>query len=117
MIRTFPDPYEGELLYSVLARFVDRMRYGSQGAALFELFGARHAVPAVELQNQIQTLVSALPLPGPCVADTLIQNHTLLPLYAPFLPEENLQLIIKNMKGDGVRTTQLRSGISAGRIN
>jgi len=116
MIANFPDPHEGELLYSVLARFAERMNYPALYTNLLELFGVRHGVPAIELPNKIDQLVSALPPSSVYTSDSIIQKYTLLPFYAPFLPERSYELILSNMKGQGVRTTQLRAGIVAGRV-
>jgi hypothetical protein len=117
MIANFPDFYKGELLYSLLARFADRMRYPSRNTALLELFGPGHGVPAIELPNKIDALIERLPPASIYTADMLIQRNTLLPFYAPFLAQRNYELIIADMKGNGARTTQLRAGIVAGGIN
>src|SRR5437899_1583292 len=117
MIPHFPDPYDGELLYSVLARFADRMHYPTPNTTLRELFGRGHGVPAIELPNKIDQLVKQLPPGCPYTSDEIIQKYTLLPFYAPFLPERNYELVFASMKGNGPRTTQLRAGIIAGRIN
>ncbi len=87
MIANFPDPHEGELLYSVLARFAERMGYPARFTSLRELFGVHHGVPAIALPNKLDRLVSVLPPGSIYPADSLIQRNTLLPLYAPFFPE------------------------------
>jgi hypothetical protein len=117
MIAHFPDPYEGELFYSVLARFDERMQYSTPNTTLLELFGVGHGVSAIELPNKIDQLVKELPPGNIYTSDSFIQKNTLLPLYAPFLPERNYELVLASMKGNGARTTQLRAGIIAGRIN
>src|SRR6266404_3300919 len=117
MIGHFPDPLPGELMFSVLARFAERMKYPARSRSLLELFGVRHGVPAIELPNKLDQLVSALPPGTTYTSDSLIARNTLLPFYAPFLPERNYDLICVSMKGNGARTTQLRAGIIAGRIN
>ena len=116
MIAHFPEPYEDELLFSVLARFAERMAYPALYTPLVELFGVRHGIPAVELPNKLDQLVSALPPGSIHTTQSFIEENTLLPLYAPFLPTRGYELIIANMKGGDIRTTQLRSGISAGRV-
>jgi hypothetical protein len=85
MIAHFPEPYEDELLFSVLARFAERMAYPALYTPLVELFGVRHGIPAVELPNKLDQLVSALPPGSIHTAQTFIEKNTLLPLYAPFL--------------------------------
>ena len=85
MIRHFPVLYPGELLYSGCARFTDRMQFPTLGATNLELFGNRMAIPVVDLPHQIDRLVANLPAGHRYDADALIDQHTLLPLYAPFL--------------------------------
>jgi len=116
MISHFPVLYPGELLYSGCGRFSDRMKYPTIGATMLELFGNRLAVPAVDLPHQIDRLVENLP-PGHIYnADTLIDQHTLLPLYAPFLTIRNFDRMRASMRGASRRTTNLLAGISAGRV-
>jgi hypothetical protein len=116
MIAHFPDPYPGELLYSVFARFSERMCYPSLGATLLELFGKRYAVPAIELPNQLDGLISRLPQGHGYTADQLIDKHTLFPLYAAFVRREKYEKLRDNMKGDAVRTTHVIAGINACRV-
>lgn len=116
MIAQFPDPYPDELLYSVVARCVERMGFPTAAGAALELFGRRHVVPAVELPNGIDFLVSRLPPGHHYTSEGLIQNHTLFPLYAPFVPARSLAAIHENMKSGEMRTTALRSGIAAGGV-
>ena len=116
MISHFPVLYPGELLYSGCARFADRMQYPTLGATNLELFGNRLAIPVVDLPHQIDRLVANLPASHPYDADGLINQHTLLPLYAPFLPVKNYQRLREAMRGGGYRTTYLIAGITAGRV-
>jgi hypothetical protein len=104
-------------MYSVLARFTERMNYPARYTSLLEVFGVRHGIPAIELPNRLDQLVSALPPGTTYTSDSLIARNTLLPFHAPFLPDLNYEMIVANMKGDGVRTTQLRAGIIAGRVS
>ena len=92
------------------------MGYAAEYAANLELFGVRHGVPAVELPNRIDQLISALPPGATYTSESIIQENTLFPLYAPFLSDRNRELILANMKENGTRTTLLRSGIIAGRV-
>lgn len=116
MISHFPVLYPGELLYSGCARFADRMQYPTLGATNLELFGNRLAIPVVDLPHQIGRLVANLPASHSYDADALIDQHTLLPLYAPVLPVMNYQHLRKSMQSDGYRRTYLIAGIAAGRV-
>jgi hypothetical protein len=44
MIAYFPNPYPDELLYSLCARFSDRMQFGTETGTMLALYGSRHAV-------------------------------------------------------------------------
>src|SRR5216684_5349641 len=109
MIGHFPDPFPDELMFSLLARFAERMNYPARYTSLLELFGVRHGIPAIELPNKLDQLVSVLPPGTSYTSDYLITRHKLLRLYAPFLPRWSYELIVTDMRGDSARTTQLRA--------
>lgn len=112
----FPDAYPDELFYSIAARFADRMQYPTQAATMNALFGARHGVPAIELPHKLELLVSALPPGNNYTADMLIDQHTLLPYYGPFLADKTYERLRANMKSSSWRITQMLAGIHAAKI-
>ena len=61
MITVFPDPYPDELLYSVCARYGDRMCYPSRMSLTAELFGNPNVVATLDLPSHLNRLVSVLP--------------------------------------------------------
>lgn len=85
MIAHFPEPYPDELFHSLCARFSDRMQFGTETGTMLALFGSRHAVATVDLPHRLGTLASQLPPGHPCTTDGLIDQHTFLPYYSPFL--------------------------------
>ncbi len=111
MIGHFPDPYPDELFYSVCARFSDHMQYPTVGAVARELFGTETINCAVDFPSRLDTLVSALPIGHSYTVDILIDDHTLLPLYGPFLPPERLKYLRNDMCGDK-STAHARAGIT-----
>lgn len=88
MLEYFPDPYPGELLYSVWARFSDQVQYPNRDDVAHELFGNRSDHTLVDWSCSLGYLVSQLPAGHCYTANDLINGHTLFPLYAPFLPPE-----------------------------
>jgi transposase-like protein len=116
MISHFPDPYPDELFYSIAARFAERMKYPTEAATMNALFGARHGVPAIDLPHKLELLVSALPFGHGYSTDMLIDNHTLLPFYGPFLAEKTYERLRANMKSSCSRITQMLAGIHAAKI-
>lgn len=86
VICCFPDPYPDELFYSICARFHRTMKYGNHIHTSQELFGSATAGAAIDLPQRLAHLVSALPPGNRYTVDSLIQDNSLLPLYAAFLP-------------------------------
>jgi Tn7-like transposition protein D/TniQ len=85
MIAYFPEPYADESWYSLCARFSDRTKFGTETGTMQALYGSRHAIATVDLPHRLGALVSQLPPGHPCTVDTVIDQHTFLPYYGPFL--------------------------------
>jgi hypothetical protein len=107
MIGFFPNVYPDELLYSLCARYSDRVQYSSDGAGNLELFGSYFRWGNIGLPGRINNLVSALPAKQPYSVEDFIYNNTLFPFYAPFFPSERVGKLLKVMKGstDAVKQT------------
>lgn len=86
MIGIFPELLPDELLYSAFARYAAMMDYSSPSSVLEDLFGSRTATAVIDLPGHLDRFLSRLPPRHPYTADRLISAHTMLPLYAPFLP-------------------------------
>ena len=116
MIGYFPPANPDELLYSICARCVDRMGYPGKQAIVQELFGTRSILACIELPSHLDTLIAALPEGNRYTADQLIDDHTLLPFYGPFLPSARLHHIRQDMHGSDGPTIHMRAGIMASRV-
>lgn len=116
MLATFPTPYPDELLYSLCARYTARMRFSSANIAAEALFGTRGVVAVVDLPSRLDLLSSRLPKALGLDPDTLITNHTLLPLYAPFISRDRLDHIRRLMLGKGGARIHSSLGIMASRV-
>lgn len=89
MITVFPDPYPDELLYSVCARYQERMMWGNQKTTLEDLFGSNTVVAVVDLPGHVDALISHLPAGHRYSSDEIIDRHTLLPYFLHFLRQAN----------------------------
>jgi hypothetical protein len=116
MIACFPDPYPDELLFSVCARLDSMMLYPQQRTAVREMFGDKKAAAAIALPNRIDCLINALLFPHLYTADGLIDDNTLFPFYAPFVPTERASAVRLEMRGTGQNHVYERLGITAGRL-
>jgi len=99
MIGYFPDPYPDELFYSMCARFADRMQYPSRRAVISEIFGCENAIAIAELPTRLDNVIATL-RPEHYTADDLIDQHTLLPFYGPFMPSEWLNRLRADMRSN-----------------
>lgn len=98
LIGGFPDPYPEETLYSVVARYHQRMGNPVLSATARDVFGRERLLSLHMLPVEIDRLTSQLPPGHRWSSDRLIDEHTHLPLYMPFLPPDRLDLIRTRMK-------------------
>ncbi|HKQ04867.1 MAG TPA: TnsD family transposase [Blastocatellia bacterium] len=116
MLSFFPTPYPDELLYSILARY--HIRSGNFGpkATLRDLFGSTKVVATYDLPSHIDALVQRLPPYSRHTAESLINEHTLYPFYAPFLPPVRARLILNSMEEHSWGDIHARIGIMASSV-
>ncbi len=111
MIGHFPTPYPDELLYSLCARYSERVQYSTDRAVNSELFGARYTKASVDITCNLKYLVSNLPTGHYHTVDSLIDNHTLLPFYIPFIPQERVAHVREGMAGSNGSTVRASLGL------
>ena len=116
MIGYFPEPYQDELLYSVIARYAERMRPPTDAGLMRTLFGRMHAVAIADLPHGLATLVNNLPPGHPTTVNGLIDQHSLLPYYGPFLQPKTYSEIREAMEGSKDHSARVRCGISTSRV-
>lgn len=90
MSAIFPELFPDELLYSGIARLGDMMGFREQRALLRNVFGRSTQTAVFDLPGYVDALVERLPGVGSYTADRLIDKHTTLPYYKPFLPEDRI---------------------------
>ncbi|MBD1932268.1 MULTISPECIES: TnsD family Tn7-like transposition protein [Cyanophyceae] len=112
MIVFFPEPYPDELFYSICARYADQVQYPSNKSVVQDLFGSITASAIVDLPSRLNILIDALPRGHGYAVKQLIDNHTLLPFYSPFLPSDRVSCLRQDMEGDNGLLAQMRSGIT-----
>lgn len=117
MLSFFPTPYPDELLYSVFARYHIRAGNKSYKTTMGELFNSQTASAIVGLPCNIRNLVSNMPPMSLYNTEELIQNHTLFPFYAAFLPPERAKQIYNSMLGSRGGDIHTRAGIMASGIS
>jgi hypothetical protein len=102
MLEFFLDPYPDEILYSTWARYSDQARITSATEVLQELFENSNAHPIVDLPCHLGNFYRRLPFGHHYTIDYFIDQHTLLPLYRPFIPQSRFEALREQMiMGDG----------------
>ena len=115
MIPCFPLPFPDEILYSVWARYGDRVQYPYKTWVLQELFGGSKVRPSIDLPCHLKYFVDSLPFGHGYTTDYLIDHHTLLPFYGVFFTLERLKRIKEQMAMDDPTSLHWRAGLSSGR--
>ena len=116
MIACFPDVFPDEILYSICARFHERVQYSNKKGIMRELFGDEAAIAVVDLPSNLGSLISALPFGNPHTVERLINDHTLFPFFGPFLHPEQAQQLWADMEGTRGPAIKMRSGVMASTI-
>ncbi len=116
MIPCFLNPFPDEILYSVWARYSDRVQYSHKASILKELFGNRELKPIIDLPCYLKYFVDNLPPGHSYSIDYFIDHHTLLPFYGPFLPPERLSRIREQMITGEVSALHRHAGIGTSTI-
>lgn len=80
------------------------------------LFGKTTVVATFDLPSHIESLVQNLPFGSKHTVESLIQQHTLYPLYAPFLPVDRAETVFDSMSGHYSGDIHTRAGIMASAV-
>lgn len=116
MIGHFPDPFPDEILYSVCARYSDHVQYPNKQSNFKELFGDKGVTAVIDLPCHLGYFANNLPSRDIYTFEVLIDCHTLLRLYSPFLPEERLSLIREQMNTGNGKVIHRRVGITSSTV-
>lgn len=114
MLPFFTDLYPDELLYSACARYHRWTGNTSLRDTLTELFGNDTAIPSLNFGAALRTLCENIG--GAYTPKKMIWEHTLFPIYSPFLPKRRVSELEKQMitaDGNGIIA---KIGIAAGAI-
>lgn len=116
MICNWPDPYPDELFYSICARFSERVQYPNRRSVVEELFGTGSAIACVSLPSHLDYFIAQLPQYCSLEVHRILDEHTLLPFFASFLPPERHSRLRQDMLGDNGPGVHMRAGLMASRL-
>ncbi|ABA90157.1 Tn7 transposon transposition protein TnsD [Syntrophotalea carbinolica DSM 2380] len=113
MIVQFPVAHPDELLGSIISRFVQRQGIRNDKVALKLLFDSRQVVPSALFQGHIDQLLAQVGHVWRIEAHKLIESHTILPLFRPFIPHARYGQLLRDLRRAGTNPSMLRSGINS----
>lgn len=117
MLGFFPEPYDDELLFSILARYhlmSGNRSYKSTLTDLFQIDNIRGVVDLPSHLNRLSTTIQCGVFHSPL---DIVENHTLFPYYGPFLGDQIAHAVLQSMIGDDGRSVRTQSGIVAGGVS
>lgn len=100
MLHALPIPNKDELFYSLVARFVWRLGIQESSHISYLIYGERIARRFVipDLPRQLDQFQARVPEAHPLSKSDLVQQHTLFPIYSPFLPPDRAQALAAFMR-------------------
>lgn len=116
MIGFFVDPQPDETLYSIFARYGDRVGYPSQVKLIHELTGSVNPVNLTLLPSRLGHLERALPSRHGLSIDALIDQHTLLPFFGSFWSSKRVLTTREAMRYANKIKTEASAGLHGSHI-
>lgn len=116
MLTYFPLVQKDELLTSILARFVYQLGIKEDKVALDILFKNRMVIPSAFLQGHIGQLLGQVGHIWHIKPKEIIAQHTLLPLFQPFLPPHRYETLQVDLLSGHANPSMSRTGINASLI-
>ena len=115
-MRNFPVPYSNELIYSTIARAGVYQGIVSPKQLLDEVYGNRKVIATLDLPSHLGVIAKHLQQTGCYFVQQLIYEHTLFPLYAPFVGKERRDEVIRLMEHQAQGAVHLMLGVAASRV-
>lgn len=111
-----PAPHPNELIYSTVARAGVYFGLVSPKQLLDEVFADRKVIATLDLPSHLQSIAELLSETGKYDLEILIYQHTLFPLYAPFVTEQIRQRAMNLMAVRSDGAIHLMLGVATSRI-
>lgn len=115
-MRNFPVPYSNELIYSTIARAGVYHGIVSPKQLLDEVYGNRKVIATLDLPSHLSIIAKHLYQTGRYSVEQIIYEHTLFPLYAPFVGKEARDEAIRLMEHQAQGSVHLMLGVAASRV-
>ncbi|AIY08776.1 hypothetical protein LK13_09350 [Paenibacillus polymyxa] len=108
----FPTPLPDEVLYSVFARYHVNSGNGSCRKTLRDLFSTSNDSAVTAYSGHLYALHTRIP--GKAIpVSYLLEHHTLIPYYRPFIPENRYNRILQNLVHMNCQSIYMWMGLPA----
>ena len=99
MLGFFPTPYEDEVIFGLFARYHKHSGNSLLSETLFDLFGDKINNGTISnIPGRLSYLHSQLDYDRVYTPEYFLDNHTIFPVYTPFLPNNRIEQIIYEAK-------------------
>jgi len=112
MIGFFPELYPDELFFSTCSRYAEATGYETLKAAAMDLFDCDRIRLSMDFPASLAKFVASLPPGHHFTTSRVIDQHTLLPFFAPFISAERMAEIRRNMELSGAARVHGATGIN-----
>ena len=107
-----PEFGEDEILFSILAEVYERMSLPNWKRFSMRIYGKKKSLINIEWPRYIDDIVSRFPIGHSYTMDSILDNHTLLPLYRAFTSQSNYKKIREVMSTNDASKTFVIIGIN-----
>ncbi|MFL0248423.1 TnsD family Tn7-like transposition protein [Candidatus Clostridium stratigraminis] len=116
MVRHFPMPYPDESVYSIFVRYDKSTGNNNYFVTAKDLMGQMHLKINFSFANNLEFLRKKLPEGTTFTPEYFILNHTVLPIYKSFIPEERYENAVKSLKNGSITSALSAIGYTAGSL-
>lgn len=115
MLSYLPNPYDDELLYSIVARYFTHVG-GARGASVEQLFGKRGVRAQVDLPSSLGRFAENTAALWGFTAEEIAEKYTLLPFYTYYAIDMLRMRAMEAIKSDSGMGLHSRLGINTSRV-
>lgn len=116
MLRYFPSPYPDEIMYSWFSRYDKKSCNESYEVTSMKLFGKKSAYLNIYYPIRLDYFIEQLPDSWNMTYMDIINEHTIFPLFKPFMSKKRADDVINNMRDGDTRRLSGQIGLNTGNI-
>lgn len=116
MIRYFPMPYPDETMYSIFVRYSKHVGNKNLFITKEELLGKMHLIVNNRFVSNVTYICENLPNDSIYTQEYFIDNHTIMPIYKPFVPLDRYKKSYETLKLGNLNSVYSSLGITAGTV-